>query len=85
MHAVVDKARTRLEAALKAKENLTYYQEKAEFIDDYVLKIGDKTITAPKIVIATGARPLVPIISGLLETGFWTTSHCYGCGLCPKA
>jgi dihydrolipoamide dehydrogenase len=73
MHAVVDKARTNLEEALKTKENLTYYQEKAEFIDDYVLQVGSesgKTITAPKIVIATGARARVPPIPGLLETGF---------------
>jgi dihydrolipoamide dehydrogenase len=73
MHKVVDKGRTNLEEALKTKENLTYFQEKAEFIDDYVLRVGgesDKTITAPKIVIATGARSLVPPIPGLLETGF---------------
>ena len=70
MHGVVDKARANLEEALKSSENLTYYQDKAEFIDDYVLKVGDKTITAPKIVIATGARALVPPIPGLLETGF---------------
>jgi len=70
MHAVVDKARTNLEEALKSKENLTYFQERAEFIDDYVLQVGGKTITAKKIVIATGARSLVPPIPGLLETGF---------------
>ena len=73
MHDVVDNARTNLEETLKSKENLTYYQERAEFIDDYVLQVGgesDKTITAPKIVIATGARSLVPPIPGLLETGF---------------
>jgi dihydrolipoamide dehydrogenase len=73
MHAVVDKARTKLEEALKTKENLTYFQEKVEFIGDYILQVGGesgRTITAPKIVIATGARSLVPPIPGLLETGF---------------
>ncbi|MBN1234863.1 MAG: dihydrolipoyl dehydrogenase [Methanotrichaceae archaeon] len=70
MHAVVDKARINLEESLKSSENLTYFQEKAEFIDDYVLKVGEMAITAPKIVTATGARALVPLIPGLLETGF---------------
>jgi mycothione reductase len=70
MHGVVDKARTSLEESLKSSEGLTYYQEKAEFIDDYVLKVGDRTITAPKIVIATGARAQVPPIPGLKEAGF---------------
>ena len=73
MRAVVDKTRSSLEEALKAKKNLVYYQERAEFIGDYTLMLGgkaDRTITAPKIVIASGARPLVPQIPGLLETGF---------------
>ena len=73
MRAVVDKTRSSLEEALKAKKNLVYYQERAEFIGDYTLMLGgkaDRAITAPKIVIASGARPLVPQIPGLLETGF---------------
>ncbi len=70
MHGHVDRTRINLEEVLKSKENLTYYRERAEFIDDYVLKLGDKIITAPKIVIATGARPMVPQIPGLQEAGF---------------
>ena len=73
MHAVVDKTRTDLEDAIKRKANLTYYHERAEFIDDYVLQVGGeggKTITSPNMVIATGARSLVPTIPGLLEAGF---------------
>jgi pyruvate/2-oxoglutarate dehydrogenase complex dihydrolipoamide dehydrogenase (E3) component len=49
---------------------LTYFQDRAEFVDDYILAVGGKTITAPQIVIATGARSLVPPIPGLLEAGF---------------
>ena len=70
MHKGVDRTRTDLEAALAAKKGLTYYQEKAEFVGDYLLKVGERTITAPKFVIATGARSLVPPIPGLEETGF---------------
>ncbi len=70
MHKVVDRTRTDLEEAIAAKKGLTYYQEKAEFTGDYLLKVGERTITAPKFVIATGARSLVPPIPGLEETGF---------------
>ena len=70
MHKVVDRTRTNLEAALAAKQGLTYYQEKAEFVGDYLLKVGERTITAPKFAIATGARSLVPPIPGLEETGY---------------
>jgi mycothione reductase len=70
MHEVVDKARVHLEEALKTNENLAYFKDKAEFIGDYVLRVGEKTIAAPKIVIASGARPMVPKIPGLLDAGY---------------
>ena len=34
------------------------------------MAVGKETIAAPKIVIASGARPLVPPIEGLEETGY---------------
>lgn len=70
MHAIVEKTRNRMEESLKLNENLTYYRERAEFIGDYLLKAGEKTLTAPKIVIASGARPIIPAIPGLQEAGF---------------
>jgi len=70
MHGVVDEGRRDLEEALDKAEGLTYIKEKAEFTGDYVLKAGGREITSRKIVIATGARPLVPAIPGFLEAGF---------------
>ena len=37
----------------------------ATFISPYAVQVGDKTITARRFVIATGARPFVPPIPGL--------------------
>jgi len=71
MHGVVNKTRTDLEQAIEAKRDLTWYEERAEFIGDYLLKVGDKTLTAPKIVIASGARPFVPPIRGLEAAGYF--------------
>ncbi|MCU0637233.1 MAG: dihydrolipoyl dehydrogenase [Methanothrix sp.] len=70
MHEVVDRGRSNLENALESAENLSYIKERAEFIDDYTLTAGKRTITSDKIVIATGARSLVPPIPGLKEAGF---------------
>ena len=70
MHGVVDEGRRNLEEALESSEGLTYIKEKAEFTGDYLLKVGEREITSRKIVIATGARPLVPDIPGLREAGF---------------
>ncbi|HUV74637.1 MAG TPA: FAD-dependent oxidoreductase, partial [Anaerolineae bacterium] len=41
-----------------------------EFVGDYRLKVGGETITAPKIVIASGARALVPPVEGLEDAGY---------------
>jgi mycothione reductase len=70
MHAVVDKSRRELEESIERDPGVTWYKSTGEFIGDYTLKAGDKTLTAPKIVISTGARPLVPPISGLAEAGY---------------
>jgi dihydrolipoamide dehydrogenase len=70
MHEVIDKTRSKMEESLRSRENLTYYQERAEFTGEYQLKIGEKTLTAPKFVIASGARSVVPPIPGLKDAGF---------------
>lgn len=85
MRAVREKTRTNLEMALRGKENLTYYQGQAEFIGDNTLAVGDRTITAPKIVIASGARSLVPPIPGLLEVGFLDNVSLLELKLLPKS
>ncbi len=70
MRSIVGREREDSTAALDNAKNLTWIKETAEFAGDHVLKAGNRTITAPKIVIATGARPLVPPIPGLKEAGF---------------
>jgi mycothione reductase len=70
MHSLVKKNREHLEKSIEAKENITFYRDSGEFIGDYKLQAGNKTLTAPKMVIATGARPLVPPIQGLKEAGY---------------
>ena len=59
-----------LEKSIKAKKNIKFYKDSAEFVGDYKLQVGNKILTAPKIVIATGARPLIPLIPGLKVIGY---------------
>jgi len=39
-------------------ENVTLYNGEASFVSDYVVEVNGEKITAPKIVIATGTRPI---------------------------
>ena len=45
--------------------NVTYIEGKAQLTGDGALSVGGETITAPRIIIATGSRPHVPGIKGL--------------------
>tara|TARA_B100002051_G_scaffold276792_1_gene328182 strand:- start:1340 stop:2722 length:1383 start_codon:yes stop_codon:yes gene_type:complete len=54
-------------------DTLDYYRGSALFVEDKVIKVGDETITAPLIVIATGSRPNVPPIPGLAGTPYMTS------------
>ncbi len=70
MHKVVDEGRAQMEETIRSRENLTYYQGRAEFIEEYVLKAGSRTLAAPQFVIASGARSSVPPISGFEDSGY---------------
>jgi len=41
-------------------ENVTTYTGQASFVSNYVVEVNGEQLTAPKIVIATGTRPIVP-------------------------
>ena len=44
----------------KFNENVEIYRGVGSFISNHVIKVNDEKITAPKIVIATGTRPIKP-------------------------
>jgi mycothione reductase len=70
MHSFVNGRRMYLERAIKAREKITWFRNTAEFVKDYTLTAGDKMLTAPKIVIASGARAKIPPLPGLKEAGY---------------
>ena len=85
MHSIVESRRKELERSIEAKEKVTLYRSSAEFIDNYTLKSGDKTLTAPKIVLASGARALMPHIPGLLEAGYLDNTSILSIDEVPKS
>ncbi|MGA9279421.1 mycothione reductase [Ilumatobacter sp.] len=53
--------------------NVTLIEGTARFISPKELDVHGRTITAPNILVAAGARPVTPPIAGLVETGFHTS------------
>ena len=53
--------------------NVTLIEGTARFVAEKILDVEGRQITAPNILLAAGARPVVPPIPGLVETGFHTS------------
>ena len=70
MRGFIESERHSMEESYRHTENLTWYQEIAEFTGPHTLRAGSHELTAPRIVIATGARAMIPPIPGLIETGY---------------
>ncbi|WP_247006093.1 dihydrolipoyl dehydrogenase [Halorientalis litorea] len=51
----------------RERENLTLYGEYVEFVDERTVDVDGERVSADKVVVAAGSRPLVPPIDGLDE------------------
>jgi len=56
-------------------EGVDYYPGEARFVSDHVVEVCDTQVTAPAIIIATGARPSIPDIPGLAGTPYMTSTE----------
>jgi len=50
----------------------------------YKVAVGERTITTRSIIVATGARPLIPEVSGLEDTGYLTSDTVWRLRELPK-
>ncbi len=55
-------------------DNITLYEGRAAFSGPKTIEVNGETITAPKIVIAAGARTAVPPVPGLEEVDYLTST-----------
>ncbi len=56
----------------------------AEILSPYEVRVGQRVLTAKNIIIATGARPLVPPIPGLIDDVFYTSDTIWSLREQPK-
>jgi pyruvate/2-oxoglutarate dehydrogenase complex dihydrolipoamide dehydrogenase (E3) component len=55
---------------IESLRNTELIMGEARFTGPKTVKVGDRELTAPRLILALGSRPLVPPIQGLAETGF---------------
>jgi dihydrolipoamide dehydrogenase len=87
MEGMRKKIREDIEAirqGLKEDPYLDYYQETAEFISPYTLKVGEKTLHSDMIFLCTGSRPAIPPVKGLGKAGYLTSDTVLELNECPK-
>ena len=72
MWDIVLRGRREMEHGVRSSKDLDLYAVVGSFVSDYTIAVGKETITAPRIVIASGARPQIPDIPGLEGTGYHT-------------
>ena len=65
--------RHHMEEAVRQNPDIKIYHDVGYFLSDYIMQVKDEIFSAKKIVIASGARPIVPDIPGLSEAGFLTS------------
>jgi dihydrolipoamide dehydrogenase len=64
-----------IEKGIRSSDTHTLYKEEARFVDDKTVEVGDEEITAPTIIVAAGARPLVPPIEGIEDVDYLTSKE----------
>jgi pyruvate/2-oxoglutarate dehydrogenase complex dihydrolipoamide dehydrogenase (E3) component len=56
----------------------------ARFVDAHLIRVGDRTLSAPRCIIATGSRIFVPDIPGLAEQSCWTSDKALSSDTLPR-
>jgi mycothione reductase len=72
MWDIVLDGRHEMERGVKGVKDLDLYNVVGSFVSDNTLRVGKDDITAPRIVIASGARAQVPRIPGLDDVEYHT-------------
>jgi dihydrolipoamide dehydrogenase len=62
-----------MEARYREKEHLTLFDEHTRFLDERTVELDGGAVTAEKVVVAAGSRPIVPPIDGLDEIDYLTS------------
>jgi dihydrolipoamide dehydrogenase len=67
--------RNPMEESINRIENLDFYPVKGEFIDDYIMMVGEETIKAENIFLVSGSRPNIPRVTGIDEVSYFTSDN----------
>ena len=70
---------------LKNLRRVTFYPAKGKFVSEREVKAGNETLSADKIVVATGARADIPKIEGIDQIDYLTNEEALNLKALPKS
>ncbi len=82
---LVDEDSKNIEKSIRADKNITLFKTHGKFIGYKTLKVGNKTITGDKIIIAAGTRSFTPPIEGLDKVDYMTSTEALRLKKLPKS
>ncbi|KON32961.1 MAG: dihydrolipoamide dehydrogenase [miscellaneous Crenarchaeota group-6 archaeon AD8-1] len=85
MRLIINRDIENIRQGLTNSKNIDYYPNQAEFIEPYIIKVGNQKITSKLILLCTGSRPLIPPIKSLDEVGFLTSDTLLNLKKLPKS
>jgi dihydrolipoamide dehydrogenase len=71
----VDSDSEEIEKSFAGSKNPMLFKGDVRFVGEKRLKVGEEELTADRILIATGGRPVIPEIDGLRDSGFITSDE----------
>jgi len=82
---VVQSILSGIERGLQKNPRIDLIRGWARFVEPNTLKVGDQTIEAGKVIVASGVVPQVPDIPGLKEAGFLTNETVMDMDTLPRS
>jgi len=73
MNTMISQDISMIRKGLFQSPEFDYYNEIAEFVSPYTMKIGNETIKGKMFFLCSGSKPPIPDIKGLNETGYLTS------------
>ncbi|AKB84091.1 dihydrolipoyl dehydrogenase [Methanococcoides methylutens] len=70
---------------LSSSPKMDYYKDTVEFVEPYVLKVGDETITSKMIYLSIGSKPMIPPVKGLEDASYLTSDNVLELRSLPKS
>jgi dihydrolipoamide dehydrogenase len=76
MHDLVDEDVSNMTKSIRSTwgQGLDFYDREGRFVSKKVIEVKGERITAPKILIAAGTREFIPLVPGLEDAGYLTST-----------